>query len=129
MNTGRVKIIYRHFPFLGPESWRVAEASECAAEQGGFHAYEETAYVNQGSLTDESLGIFAQMTGLDVDQFNSCLNSNKYAARVRHDHDAGKQLGVNSTPTIFIDGFKIRGVKPYGEYRVKIEQALAAAGQ
>ncbi len=85
--------------------------------------------MNQGSFTDETLGIFAQMVGLDVDKFKSCLDSNKYAARVRNDHDAGEQLGVNSTPTIFIDGSKIRGVKPYGEYRVKIEQALAAAGE
>jgi protein-disulfide isomerase len=69
VETGRVNILYRHFPFIGDESWRAAEASECAGEQDRFHVYEETIYVNwngenQGAYSDENLRIFAEVTGI-----------------------------------------------------------------
>lgn len=133
MNTGRVKILFRHFPFIGDESWRAAEAAECAAEQGRFREYQETVFFNwdgenEGTYSDDNLRIFAQMTGLFLNQFDECFDSGKYLDRVRADLKAGEALGVRSTPTVFINGEMIAGLRSYGDYRVKIERALTAAG-
>ena len=130
VNNGRINILFRHFPFIGPESWRAAEAAECAGEQGRFHEYEETVFVNQnkGTLSDGNLRIFAQMTGLSLNQFDECMNTNKYLAKVQADRDAAVDAGVNSTPTFFLNGQNIGGLQEYGNYRVKIEKALAEVG-
>ncbi|HIK88364.1 MAG TPA: hypothetical protein EYG09_01750 [Dehalococcoidia bacterium] len=125
--------MYRHFPFIGNESWRAAEASECAAEQNRFHEYEETVYLNwngenQGEFSDANLRVFAEMTGLFLNQYDDCMSSNKYLAKVQADFDDGTAAGVNSTPTIFLNGEIIGGLRDYGGYRVKIEQALAEVG-
>ena len=133
VNNGRINILFRHYPFIGDESWRAAEASECAAEQGRFQAYEETVFVNwngenQGAYSDENLRTFAQMIGMNVSDFDECMDSGRNLAKVEADLAAGGALGVRSTPTLFIDNEKIPGLRTFGEYRVKIEQALAKAG-
>jgi protein-disulfide isomerase len=133
VDTGRVNILYRHFPFIGDESWRAAEASECAAEQDRFHEYEETVYVNwngenRGAYSDGNLRVFAEMTGLLLDQYDECMSSNKYLQKVVDDFEAGIAAGVKSTPTIFLNGEIIGGLRDYGDYRVKIEKALAEVG-
>ena len=57
------------------------------------------------------------------------MSTNKYLAKVRHDVDAAGELGVNSTPTLFLDGKKLENAPDYGYFRVKIEEALNAAGR
>jgi len=133
VDTGRVNILFRHFPFIGDESWRAAEASECAAEQERFHEYEETVFVNwngenEGGYSDENLRIFAEMTGLTMDQFDDCMSTNKYLPKVQADRDAAIDAGVNSTPTFFLNGVNIGGLRDYGYYRVRIEEALNEVG-
>ncbi len=83
---------------------------------------------NKGTFSDTNLRIFAQMTGLSLDQFDECLSTNKYLAKVQADRDAAVDAGVNSTPTFFINGENIGGLQEYGNYRVKIEKALAEVG-
>ncbi len=68
------------------------------------------------------------MTGLNLEQYDECMDTNKYLDKIRADLEDGKSLGVGSTPTFFINGEMIPGLRPYGDYRVKIERALAEAG-
>ncbi len=133
MNNGRVSILYRHFPFIGDESWRAAEASECAGEQGQFKEYLENVYFNwagenEGTFSDENLATLAGLVGLNAAQYNECMDTNKYLDKIRADKKAGESLGVNSTPTLFINGEMVSGLQDYGIYRVKIEKALTEAG-
>lgn len=128
-----MNILYRHFPFLGNESIRAAEASECAGEQGRFHEYEETVFfnwdgVNQGTYSDANLRIFAEMTGLFLNQFDECMDSNKYLAKIKEDQAAAAELGVNSTPSLFLNGEKLENNPDYGYYRLRIEEALNEVG-
>ena len=125
--------MFRHFPFIGDESWRAAEAAECAAEQAGFKAYEETVFVNyggnnSGGYSDANLRTMAGMIGLNQGQFDECLDTNKQLKKVQADYEAGQEVGVRSTPTFFLNGEMIPGLIPYGDFRVKIERALAEAG-
>jgi len=84
--------------------------------------------VNEGTYSDENLRIFAQMTGLLLNQFDDCMSSNKYLAKVEADRDAAAELGVNSTPSLFLNGERIQTAPDYGYYRVRIEEALAEIG-
>jgi protein-disulfide isomerase len=65
VKTGKVKIVFNHFAFIGDESIRAAEASECANAQGKFWEYADTLFSNQagenqGAFSDANLEKFAQ---------------------------------------------------------------------
>jgi protein-disulfide isomerase len=83
---------------------------------------------NEGNYSDANLRTFGEMNGLFMSQFDECMDTNKYLAKVEADLQDGKDAGVNSTPAIFLDGVNITGPNDYAYYRVKIEEALAKVG-
>ncbi len=116
--------------FLGEESLRAAEASECAGEQGSFWQYHDILFdnwagENQGAFSDPHLIAFADQAGRDDGQFRSCLETGRYRDRVKEDIEAAKDLGVRSTPTIFINQERVDGLSDYPTYRRIIEGELA----
>jgi protein-disulfide isomerase len=64
------------------------------------------------------------MTGLFLSQFDECMESGKYLSKITSDREAAIEFGVNSTPTLFLNGVNIGGLKEYGYYRVRLEEAL-----
>ncbi|MGH2586542.1 MAG: DsbA family protein [Dehalococcoidia bacterium] len=133
IKTGIVRLEYRHYAFLGEESQRAAEATECAAEQGQFFPYRDTLYANQrgenrGAFSDERLRGFAADLGLDTQSFNACLDSGRYEDRVKAQKAEAERLGVQATPTFFINGRKLEGLAPFSTFQQLIEQA-AGQGQ
>ena len=127
--SGQVRFEYRHLAFLGPESVRAAEASECANEQGQFWQYHDTLFANQlgenlGAFSDPSLKTFAAALGLDQDAFDDCLDSNRHRAVVNEDSAEASERGVSSTPTIFINGQLIPGVTAFEEIQPIVESQL-----
>lgn len=130
--TGIARIEFRYFAFLGQESQRAAEAAECAAEQGNFFRYRDALYANQrgenkGAFKDEQLITIAARIGLDQRAFSACLASDRHAARVRQETEQGRRLGVEGTPTFFINGTRVVGNLPFAVFKQVIEQAAAAA--
>jgi len=129
VSTGQVRFAFRHFAFIGEESRWAAEASECANEQGGFWDYydklfEEQAGENVGTFSTENLKRFAADLDLDTEQFNECLDSGKYEAKVEQETAQGWQEGVRGTPTLFVNGRLIEGGGDYQVLREAIEAAL-----
>lgn len=103
---GKVAWVYRHFPIDGlhPKSRKEAEATECAAEQGGnakFWAYMnrlmEITPTNNG-LEVSQLPEIAKYVGLDVNAFNTCLSSGKYAAKIAAQIKEAEATGGEGTP-------------------------------
>lgn len=132
IKTGKARLEYRHYAFLGPESQAAAEAAECANEQGKFWPYHNILFQrqgaeNSGAFSRQNLIAFAQEVGLDVGSFTSCLDSRKYRQKVISQTEEGKALGVRGTPTFFIGDIVIRGAQPYDVFRQTIEQALDKA--
>jgi len=132
INTGKVKFVYRDFPLDSIHSQAVsaAQAAECANEQGKFWQYHDKIFQNQGSLSTDSYKAWATELGLNTAQFNSCLDSNKYASEVQKDFQDGVNVGVSGTPTFFIGsdskGYqKIVGAQPYSVIKQLVDQVLA----
>lgn len=98
--------IFRHFPLsFHANAQKEAEASECAAELGGntaFWKYLDTMFDRTTSggtgFALDQLGPLAQEIGLSPTKFQQCLDSGKYAAKVRKDLDEGQAAGITGTP-------------------------------
>ena len=118
----KVNMIFIDFPFQGDDSYIAAEATWCAHDQGKYFEYHSNLYVNQGNLEDgwadnESLKMYAKYLNLNTEEFNECLDSEKYSDKVLYNKNVGSSNGVEGTPTFFIigpDGFsqKIQGPQP-----------------
>jgi protein-disulfide isomerase len=124
---GQVRLEYRHYIVVdgnvgGSESRRAAEASECAAEQGQFWKYHDMVFANQqgegrGAFADRRLEAFAEVIGLDTQQFNACFSANRYAGAVRSDEQLAAQYGVTGTPTVFVNGVRVEDPIDFAEYQ------------
>lgn len=115
MDTGKVRVVYKHLAQIGPESEWAAQASECANDQGKFWAYANYVFTHQagenvGAFSKANLKQFAVPVGLDLAAFNSCFDSNKYANLVKQQTNEGRSRGVRATPTFFVNGQFIEGL-------------------
>ncbi|MEM4257397.1 MAG: DsbA family protein [Candidatus Diapherotrites archaeon] len=102
-----VKVVFKHFPL--PQHYnarKAAEAAECAGDFGKFWEMHDKLFENQRNLKSSSLQKFASDLGINVDSFNSCLSSGKYSSKVDNDLLFGQSIGVNATPTFFVNGVK-----------------------
>lgn len=146
VKTGKVKFIYRDFPLssIHENAQKSAEAALCAGDQDKFWQMHDKIFENQDDLSVENLKKLAGSLGL-VSDFDSCLDSNKYEAKVKKDFDLGVSLGVGGTPTFFIGRLPIQvkyqdslnsgvldrekykvlvGALPFSEFEKAIEEAL-----
>lgn len=132
IETGKLKMVFRGFQFLGLESTNAGAATLCANDQGKFWAYHDEIYKaeiadgveNNGNLNRTLFLSLATKVGLDAKAFAICLDSDKYVAEVQAETQAASAIGVNSTPSNFINGTAIQGAQPYDAFKVVIDAAL-----
>ena len=109
------KAIVKFHPlsFIGPESVRAANAAACANDENKFVDFHLGLYANQpsaensGAWSNDRIIAIADTVGIKSDSFNSCVKSMKYEGWVSKVAAAGAKAGVNSTPTIFVNGKEI----------------------
>ncbi|MGH9253394.1 MAG: thioredoxin domain-containing protein [Vicinamibacterales bacterium] len=125
----RVRIVWKDFPLtsIHPQAFKAAEAGQCAREQGKFWEYHDRLFANQQTLEPDFLKKHAVDTGLDAAKFNTCLDTAKYAERVQAQMGVGNQLGVSSTPSVFINGRMVNGAQPYETFTAIIDDELERA--
>jgi protein-disulfide isomerase len=125
IETGKVKMIYRDFPLPGnPYAMPAAEAANCAKDQGKFWAYHDLIFKNQNNLATIDYLKLAEELKMNVQEFKNCLDSNKYTQKIQNDYNLGSSIGVNGTPTFFINGKQVVGAQPYSVFKNIIEQEL-----
>lgn len=122
---GKIRFVVRDFPLesIHENAFRAALAAGAANAQGKFFEYTEILYKNQSALDGESLKKYAAQIGLNVRQFELDLNSEKTTAEIRKDIADGESYGINSTPTIYINGVSVRILSADG-FRKAIDHAL-----
>lgn len=122
----KVRIVFKDFPLPNhPEAPKAAEAAHCAGDQGKYWEMHDRLFANQRALQVPALKQHAASLGLDMEAFSQCLDSGKHAARVEADLREGEALGVNSTPTLFINGRPVMGAQPLAYFKAVIDEELA----
>lgn len=127
---GKVRYAFIQFPILGEASVRAAIASECAAGQGKFLEYHDALYEQsqakgEALFTGEGLLALAGEQGLDTAGFSACLTDGRTLANLRTDAAAATALGVQGTPSIFINDVMYPGLRDIAFYEQVIEAALS----
>ncbi|MEM7244700.1 MAG: vitamin K epoxide reductase family protein [Acidobacteriota bacterium] len=131
----RVLFVFKHFPMSPrcnpgvknnshPQACAAARASECARQQGRFWAFHDLTYKNQHSLGLPSLRAYAKEVDIDLDAFNACVASNETHDQVFATATHGMDVGVKSTPSLFINGDLDRGARTAEAMAFTLEQAL-----
>ena len=120
----RVRLVVRDFPLSQHANARkAAEAAEAAREQNKYWEYAAVLFRNQADLSVDKLRQYATDLGLDRARFDASLDSGKFAEKVQRDVVDGHKLGLNGTPTLFINGKRISD-NSYETMKAAIEAAL-----
>ena len=123
----KVRFVWKDFPLtqIHPLAFKAGEAAHCAGDQGKYWELHDVLFSKQSELQVDDLKRHALTLGLNGETFNQCLDSSKYAERVRDGVAEGGQFGVNSTPTVFINGRRLSGAQPYEAFAAVIDEELA----
>lgn len=132
----RVRFVFRHFPLVSihPNAIPAGRASEAAAKQGKFQEMYSLLFANQAdwSRAEDPRATFvtyAEQIGLNVEQFATDYNNPEAEERVRRDLRGGESIGVDSTPSFYINGKKVTGLtggRELERFTRLIEEAEAA---
>lgn len=122
----KVRWVYKHFPLdsIHPYARKASEASECAGDQGKFWEYLDKLFENQSQIKPAYLNQLAGEMGLNQSEFDSCLETGKFAGKVNDDYNDGLKAGVRGTPGNFINGQSIPGAVPYSQIKAMIDNLL-----
>jgi protein-disulfide isomerase len=120
----KIRYIYRDFPLdeLRPGATMAAYAGYCAQQQGKFWEFHDEIFA-RGDLTVEGLLAIANDIGLNIPQYQICLDDPATQTEVQADLADGYAAGVKGTPTFFINGEKIEGAIPFDIF-LQIVQAF-----
>jgi protein-disulfide isomerase len=123
-----VRVVFRDYPlFSHRTAKRASEAAHCADEQGKFWEMHDRLFSKGGPLSDGDLYRFASQAGTDRQKFDACLTSGKYKEAWKPSQEEGNRVGVNSTPSFFINGRLIVGAAGLDTFSKIIDEELAAA--
>jgi len=123
--------IFRNFPLttIHPNALAAATAAEAAGLQGKYYEYHDILYDNQQNWQDVAVNErttlfqnYAKQAGLDVSKFNSDLTSSQVSDKINRDRSSASQFGVNSTPTLILDGQKLDQTTTFDQD--KLSQAI-----
>lgn len=124
---GQVRLVYRNLPLtqIHPQAMNAAEAAMCAGEQDAYWQYHEKLFENSDALNDDLYASLAADLGLNAASFESCMTEHKYLDDIQADMQFAIDLGVQSTPTFFINGLAVVGAQPLSVFQQVIDEELA----
>lgn len=125
-----MRVVYKDFPIPShPNAQKAAEAARCAGDQGKYWEMHDAIFADISATAVPQLKQSAGRLGLEQAAFDQCLDSGKHRAVVQADYASGEKLGVNSTPTIYVNGRPLIGAQPYDVFKQVIDEELARAGR
>jgi len=133
---GKVRFIFKNYPLTSIHPWAedAAVASECAFQQGNdqFWTMYNGLFSKQSEISKDNVAAKAaeigEAGGLDVAKLKECLEGKKSLDAVKADESEATALGVNSTPTFFVNGRRLSGAQTYESFKQLIDQELGAKG-
>lgn len=133
ISTGKVKLIFKDFPLsFHPQAQKASEAANCTLEQDTMKYWQmhDMLFTRNAEWAgkenaSEIFKSFASDLGLDKGDFETCLDSGKYADEVTQDIAEGRIDSVSGTPSFLINGQQIVGAQPFEAFKKIIEAELA----
>jgi protein-disulfide isomerase len=124
----QVRIVFRDFPLAedGSPSFEAAEAAECANDQGKFLEMHDLLFEHSRELDVEHLKALASEIGLDVGQFEVCLDTGRHTEEVRQDREDGLTYGIRGTPTFFLNGKRLLTRASLSSFGEAIDELLSS---
>ncbi|MGH1566546.1 MAG: DsbA family protein [Nitrosopumilus sp.] len=134
IETGKANLVFVDLAFLGRDSPKAAQASYCAEDQEMYWQYHDILYNSQepkidgGWANTERLKAFAFNLGLDMELFESCLDSGKYSKRIQYNIQQARDHGVRGTPGFFIVGpdgqEQLGGAQPFSVFKQVLDSMI-----
>ena len=124
----QIRFVYKDFPLTGihEQAFPAALAAQCAQEQGMFWEYHDLLFSGGMELGDDAYFAYADELGLVGSEFTVCYEEGRFSDIVQADYDLGIRLGVNATPTFFVNGIRVVGAQPYSVFADLIEYELGS---
>jgi protein-disulfide isomerase len=122
---GKVRVVFRQFPLSFHDKAHVAaEAAMAANAQGKFWEFHDKLFANQSALDRPNLEKYAGEVGLKVDVFKKALDDKTYAPTVDAEMKLGTDVGVQGTPSMFLNGKKVQNPTDADSVAKMIDDAL-----
>ena len=125
---GKVRLVYRDFPLIQahPNAQGAAIAARCAGEQDRYWEFHDMLFLGEMELSPLSFETFAARLELDMDSFNQCRENPEILNQVQSDLSLGEMVGIDGTPTFFVNGYRIKGAQPFEEFQKVIDSILSS---
>ncbi len=131
----RILIVFRNYPLdsscnssvqarIHDQACNAAILARCAGQYGKFWQYHDIAFSRQSSMNAANLRQWGAEIGLTEEQMTTCLNSKDMKDKLAEDVALGNKLGVDSTPTLFINGRKLLGGRSISDLKSEIDELL-----
>jgi len=134
VDTGKVRMIFKDYNIIGPDSISASHGAHCANDQGLFWEYHDILYSNwtgenNGWASSENLVKFAQEIGLDMDKWSECITNGSHSQTILASNEDAKTLGITGTPAFFVIGpdgkfTRISGAQPFEVFENIFEKEL-----
>ena len=129
IDTGKVRLVWHDFAWIGAESRDAANAARCAGDQSRFWEFHDLLYQsqngeNQGAFTRDRLKAMGMALALDSTLFDACVDAGKYVSAVNADFSDVRTKGFNGTPTFLIGDQRIVGAQPFEVFANIIDAQL-----
>jgi protein-disulfide isomerase len=122
---GKVRVVFKDFPLSNHgRAVPAAVAAHCSGEQDKYWEMNRVMLGNQQALADADLSRYARDLDLDIDRFQDCLASGRYESTIEADMEIGQEIGVEATPTFFVNGILVAGAQPYERFASLVEREL-----
>ncbi len=133
VDTGKVKLVWRDFAWIGEESRQAAQAARCAGRQGKFWEYHDYLFNNQrgenrGQFSPANLRQFASTLGLDTGEFDACLERAEDIPSIQQEVATARARGVSATPSFFVNDQRLVGARAIEAFNQAIDAELARVG-
>lgn len=121
-----VRVVFKEYPVLGPQSITAARAAIASARQGKYVAFHMALMGLEESLNDEVLYRVAGQVGLDVARLKQDMKDEAIDQVIADNHDLADRLGVEGTPNFVIGTQLVQGMVPYETLTEMIAKARKA---
>jgi protein-disulfide isomerase len=125
-SDGKIRLVLKEFPILGPASRTASMAAIAAHKQGKYLAFHNALMAYPNNLTDEVIFALARQVGLDLAKLKDDMKSPETQALIEKTHKLATDLGINGTPGFIIGDEIIPGAVSADEMKKKIAEARKA---